>query len=163
MLAPETKRYSRSDLLNIASKLELSMENFFEALAKRFPVKRELLMAFAGEEREHVDLVSGLLKDVHEDASEEEKVRVARVMDIFEQHGLLLAANEGIKKAKELKTVGEAMSLAAELERMLEIFYCQIASSFDPEEKKILYDLIIQEHKHRLQVEEMSELTEAEA
>jgi rubrerythrin len=163
MLAPEARRYSRTDLLNIASTLESSMKNFFETIAKKFPAKRELLIAFAGEEQEHVNLVSRLLKDVHEEVSEDESARVARVMVIFEQNGVLLALNEGIKKAKDFKTVGEAMIFSAELERTVEIFYCQIASSFDPKDRKVLYDLIVEEHKHRVQVEEMSDLTEAGA
>ena len=163
MLAPEGRRHSRSDLLNIAAKLESTMKSYFEALAEKFPAKKELFTAFAEEEGEHIELVASLLKEVGENTNEEENIRVAEVMNIFEQNEVLLRATKGIRMTKELKNVGEAMSLSSELERTVELFYCQIVASFEPRDRKILYDLIVEEHKHRLQDEEMTDLTEAGA
>jgi len=156
MLTPEGRRYSKTDLLNIATKLESAMKNYFTALAEKFPAKRELFIAFAEEEDEHIGLVSSL-SNVGENNNEEENIRIAEVMNVFEQNEVLHQAAEGTKKVNELRNVGEAMSLSSELKRIVELFYCQIAGSFEPEDRKILYNLIVEEHQHRVQVEEMAD------
>lgn len=153
------KKYNRRDLLDISKRLELDMEAFYRVLSVKFPEKRELIEAFAEEEANHATLAENLLSLTTDCETEDEKNRISEVMAIFERSEYLPKAGDMIESIKNLKTVGEGMRLSSEMERRVELFYCQIAPYFDPHEKKILYDLILTEHKHRLQVEEMSELT----
>jgi rubrerythrin len=136
------------------------MEGFYKALAKKFPRKKDLFIAFAEEEAEHAKLTSSLLGDSGE-CNDEEKTRLGEVMTAFEQSDFLPHMTDFARRIKELKSVEEAMRVSSEFERRVELFYCQIAPSLEPEIKKKLYDLIVTEHKHRVQVEEMTDLSEA--
>lgn len=153
------KVYSRRELHEVANRLETAMEGFYKALAKKFPEKKELFQAFAEEEEEHIKLVSSLLGNA-EECSDEEKVRLREIMTAFESSDFLPHMTDLARRVKGLKSVGEAMRVSSEFERRVELFYCQIAPSFEPEVRKSLYDLIVEEHKHRVQVEEMTDLSE---
>jgi rubrerythrin len=140
--------------------MESAMEGFYRALAKKFPSKKELLLAFAEEEAEHKELVSSLTGDLRE-CSEDEKARLGEVMTAFEKSDFLPHTTDLAQMIKNINSVGEAMRVSSEMERRVELFYCQIAPSFELDVRKNLYDLIVNEHKHRVQVEEMTDLSEA--
>jgi len=155
------RAYSRKDLFEVANTMESAMEGFYRALAKKFPSKKELLLAFADEEAEHNKLVSSLMDDMRE-CSDDEKARLGEVMTAFEKSDFLPHTTDLAQTIKNIRSVGEAMRVSSELERRVELFYCQISPSFEPEIRKKLYDLIVEEHKHRVQVEEMTDLSEAD-
>ena len=157
-MPPESgKSYTRRDLLSIATRLESNMADFYIALAKQYSEKGELLTAFADEEAEHIALVHALGENPGE-CSEGEKSRIAEIMDSFENGGFLPEPAYIEGKLRATRSIGEAMRFSSELERRVELFYCLIAPSFESEAKKRLYELIVAEHKHRIQVEEMTEL-----
>ncbi len=158
MSPPGGRIYLGGELLGIAKRFELAMESYYRELAKEYPAKKELFSAFADEEAEHAVIASALLENV-EECSEEEKTRLSEVMGIFERSEYLPNSMDAMGRIKAPKSVDEAMRLSSELERRIELFYCQIAPSFEPTVRKRLYDLIISEHKHRIQVEEMTEIT----
>ncbi|MCW4049533.1 MAG: hypothetical protein NWE89_07320 [Candidatus Bathyarchaeota archaeon] len=149
------KKYDRQYILNLSLELENLTREFYLALGQKFPEYTALFNKLANDEEIHARKYAKLLeKDVEEVSPQGSAICNIAIMD---ENGLINRMLQCTKSLSEIQSLEEALTLAAENERNVELLYYYSLGLVDDLDKDIVTNIMFAEHAHRLKLEDLAQ------
>jgi len=137
---------------------ERSAEAFYKSLSRRFPEHKNLFSELARDESIHTEKFMRLLSrlDMMTYSTEETLTQAYLNIQTLDKTGIIGNLRKAKERAEEASDLESGIKAAVQLEKDTLLFYQNLATELENAEKKVMQEIIRQEHEHLQKVNNLA-------
>lgn len=143
------KKY-KTIIIRLSVELELTAEEYYRELARKFPEKARLFTLLADEESIHANEYEEILQNELNPNTTPREIAEKNI-EILQKSGLVEKLKSKDHLKHDLPLLG-VLGHAIELEKQTELYYYYSLGLFDDIDQKVVQKILFSEHEHRIKL-----------